>query len=162
MLRNLIRKYADYKIPEIPEPIPAIEIPPIQMLQTSSIWQNLPKPFNSPQPQPMEMFDQNQGLILYSTELIGHKGGKLTIWEPHDYALVFLNHKFIDTVFDISNYSKGFVFVNGHNLGRYWNIGPQQRLYCPAGWLKKGRNEIIVFDLHQPEAASISGKTSLE
>jgi beta-galactosidase GanA len=60
------------------------------------------------------------------------------------------------------NYTKGFVYVNGHNLGRFWNIGPQQRLYCPSGWLKKGENEIIVFDLHQLEAAVISGKTSLE
>ncbi|MEI2740330.1 MAG: beta galactosidase jelly roll domain-containing protein [Chitinophagaceae bacterium] len=213
----------------------------------------------------METFDQNQGLIIYRTKLVGHKGGKLSIWEPHDYALVFLNHKFIDTVFrdggkwaidlpkpdvvvndpvleimvegmghinfaqfmidrkgitdrvtlngmtlmdweifplpmdygfvrtaaqpsrglvndkqglffkgkfnlaatgdtyfDMSNYSKGMVYVNGHNLGRYWNIGPQQRLYCPASWLKKGENEIIVFDLHQLEASSVSGKGSLE
>jgi len=47
----------------------------------------------------MEDLDQDQGLILYSTTLVGHKSGKLTIREPHDYALVFLNHQFIDTVF---------------------------------------------------------------
>ena len=40
------------------------------------------------------------------------------------------------------------VYVNGHNLGRHWNIGPQQRLYCPA-MVKEGNNEIIVFDLLQ-------------
>ena len=62
----------------------------------------------------------------------------------------------------MSNYSKGVVFVNGHSLGRYWNIGPQQRLYCPASWLKKGENEVIVLDLHQKEAAPISGKMTLE
>ncbi|MEK7226948.1 MAG: beta-galactosidase family protein, partial [Bacteroidota bacterium] len=99
MLRNLIGKYADYRIPEVPEPVKTIEIPEIRMKQTNSIWKNLPIPVRSPQPLPMEMLDQNQGLILYSTKLVGHKGGKLTIWEPHDYALVFLNHKFIDTVF---------------------------------------------------------------
>jgi beta-galactosidase len=265
MLRNLITQYADHKIPGIPEAIKCIGIPDIRMQQTSSIWQALTVSVHSPQPVPMEMLDQNQGLILYSTELVGHKGGKLTIWEPHDYALVFLNHKFIDTVFrdggkwtidlpkpdvvinnpvleilvegmghinfaqfmidrkgitdrvtlngmtlmnwdiypmpldyefmknglnrtaglsddkegifftgkfnlsetgdtyfDMSRYSKGVVFINGHNLGRYWNIGPQQRLFCPAGWLKKGENEIIVLDLHQKEAAVISGKTTLE
>ena len=37
-----------------------------------------------------------------------------------------------DTYFDMSHYSKGLVYINGHNLGRYWNIGPQQRLYCPG------------------------------
>jgi beta-galactosidase len=41
--------------------------------------------------------------------------------------------------------------VNGHNLGRYWNIGPQQTVYVPIEWLKKGRNEIIVFELIKPE-----------
>jgi hypothetical protein len=34
-----------------------------------------------------------------------------------------------------SKYTKGMVWVNGHNLDRYWSIGPQLRLYCPAGWL---------------------------
>ena len=265
MLRKLIGKYVDYKIPELPKPVPAIEIPVIEMQVMNSIWNYLPAPIYSPQPKPMEVFDQNQGLIIYRTKLVGHKGGKLSIWEPHDYALVFLNHKFIDTVFrdggkwtidlpkpdivvndpvleimvegmghinfaqfmidrkgitdrvtlngmtlmdweifplpmdygfvrtgaqpsrglindkqglffkgkfnlaatgdtyfDMSNYSKGMVYLNGHNLGRYWNVGPQQRLYCPANWLKKGENEIIIFDLHQLETATICGKTSLE
>jgi len=62
-----------------------------------------------------------------------------------------------DTYFDLSNYSKGVVWVNGHNLGRYWEIGPQKRLYCPASWLKKGDNEIIVFDQLQREAKSVRG-----
>jgi beta-galactosidase len=66
-----------------------------------------------------------------------------------------------DTYFDMSKYSKGIVYVNGHNLGRYWNIGPQQRLYCPASWLKKGSNEIIVFDLHQQTAETVSGEREL-
>ncbi len=38
------------------------------------------------------------------------------------------------------------VWVNGHNLGRYWGIGPQQTLYLPAPWLKKGRNEVVVYE----------------
>jgi len=41
-------------------------------------------------------------------------------------------------------------------LGRYWAIGPQHRLYCPAPWLRTGVNEILVFDLHQTEAGPIS------
>jgi len=67
-----------------------------------------------------------------------------------------------DTYLDMSGWKKGVVWVNGHNLGRYWEIGPQKRLYCPAPFLKKGRNEIIVFDLHRSVPAEIRGFKSLE
>lgn len=67
-----------------------------------------------------------------------------------------------DTYLDVSQWEKGVVWVNGHNLGRYWQIGPQKRLYCPAPWLKKGKNEIVIFDLHQLNAQPVKGTTSLE
>jgi beta-galactosidase len=51
-----------------------------------------------------------------------------------------------DTYLDLSKFGKGFVFLNGRNIGKYWNIGPQQTLYIPAGWLKKGINEVVIFD----------------
>lgn len=51
-----------------------------------------------------------------------------------------------DTWLDMHAFGKGFVFLNGHNLGKYWQTGPQQTLYVPAGWLKKGVNEVVVFD----------------
>ena len=66
-----------------------------------------------------------------------------------------------DTFLDMSGYQKGYVWVNGHNLGRYWNIGPQQRLFCPAPWLRVGANDIVVLDLHQTEAKPITGKDTL-
>ena len=62
-----------------------------------------------------------------------------------------------DTFIDMTGYRKGVVWVNGHNLGRYWDIGPQKRLYCPASWLKAGENEVIVFDLHKTEASPLRG-----
>jgi len=267
-LRNLISKYVK-NIPDLPKPIPAIEIPDIKMELFSSVWDNLPKSTRVVQPKPMESFNQYEGFIIYKTTLIGHKSGKLTITDLHDYGLIFLNGKYIgkldrregektidlpkgdvqnpvleifveamgrinfgqqiidrkgitdhvtlngmtlmnwvvynlpfdtkyiqsrqkeggqalklsnvsldrrgfffkgtfdlsepaDTYIDMSNYQKGVVFVNGHNLGRYWNIGPQKRLYCPAPWLNKGKNVIIVFDLLETEAKSLSGKKSLE
>lgn len=43
-------------------------------------------------------------------------------------------------------FGKGVVFVNGKNLGRYWNKGPAGYLYVPGVWLKKGKNEIVVFE----------------
>jgi beta-galactosidase len=65
-----------------------------------------------------------------------------------------------DTYVDMSKYTKGVVWLNGHNLGRYWSIGPQKRLYCPAPWLTKGINAIVVLDLHQTEAQPIAGAAS--
>jgi len=49
------------------------------------------------------------------------------------------------------------VWLNGHCLGRFWNIGPQQTLYCPGPWLKSGRNEIIVLDALSPVEPKLSG-----
>jgi beta-galactosidase len=66
-----------------------------------------------------------------------------------------------DTWLDMGHWTKGIVWVNGHNLGRYWNIGPQTRLYCPAPWLVQGDNEVLVFDLHQLEPAPLRLADSL-
>lgn len=51
---------------------------------------------------------------------------------------------------------KGLVWVNGHNLGKYWGIGPQQTIYLPAEWLKKGKNEIVVFELLKPAQKTLT------
>jgi beta-galactosidase len=56
-----------------------------------------------------------------------------------------------DTYLDMSNWGKGSVWINGHNLGRYWQIGPQQTLYVPAEWLKKGINKVVILELVKPE-----------
>ena len=60
-----------------------------------------------------------------------------------------------DTYLDMSNWGKGVVWVNGYNLGKYWAIGPQQTLYVPAEWLKKGTNEIMVLELLKPAQNSL-------
>lgn len=56
-----------------------------------------------------------------------------------------------DTYLDMRKWGKGVVWINGHNLGRYWSVGPQQTLYVPAEWLLKGQNEIKVLELLKPE-----------
>jgi beta-galactosidase len=66
-----------------------------------------------------------------------------------------------DTFIDMTGYRKGVVWVNGHNLGRYWDIGPQTRLYCPASWLRAGRNEVIVLDLLKIDASPLRGAAAL-
>ena len=262
-LRELLGSYLPKgkKLPPIPDPVPAIEIPSINLQPFSNVWDNLPEAVNSVQPKTFEAYGQDYGFMLYKTELVGHKSGKLTVTDIHDYATVFLNGVYIgkldrregintidipesnvklpvleifveamgrinfaqylidrkgitdrvtlngmtlmnwqvynlpldkkfmynlrssgktqnkpgiffranfvigitgDTFLDVSGYKKGIVWINGHNLGRYWDIGPQKRLYCPASWLKKGINEIMIFDLHQIEAKPVTGAKTLE
>jgi beta-galactosidase len=259
-LRRLISQYVSYKVPAVPQALVSIEIPEFQMHPVTSIWNQLTSPIYSPQPRPMEMFNQSEGFIIYRTKLIGERSGDLTITEPHDFALVLLNGHLVDTVYrdggkwtvrlpksnvkepvleilveamgrinygaymidrkgitdrvtlngitlmnwdifpmpmgkefittlkqdtanlhdgvffqgtftlakvadtylDMSQYGKGIVWVNGHNLGRFWKIGPQKHLYCPANFLNKGINTVIVFDLLQSNPFPIGGVNTLQ
>ncbi len=267
-LRKLLGSYLPKgkKLPPMPDPIPTLQMTIESMKPFTSVWDNLPAPVNSVQPKPFEAYNQDYGFILYKTELIGHKKGKLTVTDLHDYATVFLNGTYIgkldrregintidipesnvpnpvleifvegmgrinfaqnlidrkgitdrvtlngmtlmnwkvynlpmdgkfiynlrssgknlskpgiffkgnfmlnqangttgqDSYIDVSGYTKGIVWVNGHNLGRYWNIGPQTRLFCPATFMREGINEIMIFDIHQTKAATIKGESTLE
>jgi beta-galactosidase len=260
-LRDLIAKYTKQKLPKIPKPTAVTIVPAFQMQPFTSIWNELPVAITSPQVKTMESMGQYNGFIVYRTKLTGRKSGELTITEPHDYAMVLLNGKLIDTIYrdggkwtvklpatdvkdpvleilvenmghinfaqymidrkgitdrvtlegmtlfnweifnlpmdenyvkglqpkdktdlhdgvffkgnfelqavadtylDLSNFKKGVIWVNGHNLGRYWNVGPQFHLYCPANWLKKGKNEVLLFDLHQKDPAPVTGVKTLE
>jgi len=62
-----------------------------------------------------------------------------------------------DAYLDMSKWGKGVVWVNGYNLGRYWNVGPQQTIYVPGEWLKPGNNEIVVFELIKPHQDRLRG-----
>ncbi len=64
-----------------------------------------------------------------------------------------------DTFLDMNGFSKGCVFLNGFNLGRYWNVGPERTLYIPK-YLLKERNEIVVFELEKAyvDAVAFSDK----
>jgi beta-galactosidase len=62
-----------------------------------------------------------------------------------------------DTFLDLRSWGKGVVWVNGHCLCRYWDIGPTQTAYLPGCWLHQGENEIIVLDYTGPEHAEIAG-----
>ena len=68
-----------------------------------------------------------------------------------------------DTFLNFEAFGKGQVWVNGHAMGRIWHIGPQQTLYVPGCWLKKGKNEVIVLDIVGPKAEPIVfGQTESE
>ncbi len=67
-----------------------------------------------------------------------------------------------DTFLNFETWGKGQVWVNGHAMGRIWSIGPQQTLYIPGCWLKKGRNEIIVLDVVGPKQTVVWGQDKPE
>lgn len=107
------------------------------------------------------------------TEAVYFAGHELTGWQQYSFPFsnpgafnydkgvcgngpVLRNGSFVldsvaDTYLDMSRWGKGVVWVNGHNLGRYWYIGPQQTLYLPAEWLKKGNNNIEILELLRPQ-----------
>lgn len=121
--------------------------------------------------------------ITEKVEIVDSKGAKsLKNWEvfnlPVDYAFTS-DKKFVpnkdpltapayyratfdlnypgDVFLDMQKWGKGLVWVNGQAIGRFWEIGPQQTLFMPGCWLKKGKNEIIVLDLKGPEETIVRG-----
>lgn len=67
-----------------------------------------------------------------------------------------------DTFLNLEQFGKGQVYVNGHAIGRFWNIGPQQTLFVPGCWLKPGRNEVIVLDVVGPKKAVLFAQNQPE
>jgi beta-galactosidase len=66
------------------------------------------------------------------------------------------------TFLDLRPWSMGVVWVNGHNLGRFWDRGALRSLFLPAHWQKPGRNEIVVLELHDaPAVPEIGGADHL-
>ncbi len=96
-------------------------------------------------PMPMDRF----------TTLQFHESLKNAPVGPAFYRGHFDLHETGDTFLDTRGWGKGAVWINGHALGRYWNAGPQQTLYVPGPWLKKGSNEIVVFAQTQPKEQRI-------
>ncbi|MDP4209049.1 MAG: beta-galactosidase [Bacteroidota bacterium] len=245
-LRELLKKTADYPVPDIPVQIPVITLPNIKLDKTANFfdWKKSVKPVFNDQPLTFEQLGQGYGYVLYSKRFNQPLKGKMTIPGLRDYALVYINGKKVgelnrinnqytmevnipfngqldilvenmgrinygaeipnntkgiidpvkindfeisgdwemykipmdkapdismvpnsakvglpaiysasfnvkkpgDVFLDMHGWGKGIVFVNGINLGRYWKVGPQQTLYLPGCWLKKGKNEIVIFE----------------
>jgi beta-galactosidase len=60
-----------------------------------------------------------------------------------------------DTFLHLPGWTKGVAWVNGANLGRYWNRGPQRSLYVPGPLLGKGRNKLVIFELQGCEPSVV-------
>lgn len=94
----------------------------------------------------------------------GYEGSKKLgdIMKPGYHRGYFNLKKVGDTFLNFETWGKGQVYVNGHAMGRIWSIGPQQTLYVPGCWLKKGKNEIIVLDIVGPKEAVVWGQAEPE
>ncbi len=253
-MREVIKKHLPLGtvLPELPEPLPMIEVSDFDLKESASLFSLLGRPVRSARPQPMEALGQDYGFILYRKRLAGAAKGELDIKEVRDYALVLQGQRRLgtldrrlkqntlhveltakpeldilienmgrvnfgpnmvtdrkgitekvtldgkeligweihplplrdlsrlkfssapkpgpafhrgtfelaslgDTYLDMRGWGKGIVWVNGHNLGRYWGIGPQQSLFVPSVWLKRGRNEVVVLDLEEARNRSLRG-----
>jgi beta-galactosidase len=81
---------------------------------------------------------------------------------PTFYRGTFILDKLGGTFLDMRNWSMGAVWVNGHNLGRFWDHGGLRSLFLPGEWLKRGQNEIVILELHDaPKLAEVSGGTKI-
>lgn len=269
-LRKMMEKYTDGKQAKVPNPIKIITIPEFQFTEVAPLFSNMPEPKKDRNIKTMEEYDQGFGSIMYSTKTPATNGQSLlTVNDPHDYAQIFIDGKFIgkldrrngekqlvlpqlkegqkldilveamgrinfgraikdfkgitgnvtltenrngrdfvcdlkdwevynlpdeyefyesmkfepltditnggkkvpgvyratfnvknpgDTYLNFESFGKGLVYVNGIGIGRIWEIGPQQTLYMPGAWLKKGENEILVFDIVGPNEAKSRGE----
>jgi beta-galactosidase len=84
------------------------------------------------------------------------------ILKPGYHRGYFNINKVGDTFLNFETWGKGQVWVNGHAMGRIWSIGPQQTLYIPGCWLKKGKNEVIVLDIVGPKEPVVWGQAQPE
>jgi beta-galactosidase len=82
-----------------------------------------------------------------------------TIAGPAFHRGTFTLDSVADTFLDTTSLGKGFVWVNGHNLGRTWDVGPQRSLFVPAPWLRKGLNEVVAFDFTDVGTPELRGVT---
>jgi len=95
------------------------------------------------------------GLPFNAVSGHAYKAGKLNEDAPVIRKGTFDLKKVADTYLDMRNWGKGVVWVNGHNLGRYWSVGPQQTIYLPVEWLKKTGNEIVILELLKPQQTTL-------
>ncbi len=258
-IRDLMKQYVKYDVPEVPERIPVIAIPHIQLNATANVLDMLggTTPVENDTLMTFEDMNQGHGYMLYRRRFNQPISGMMHVPGIADFATVYVNGEKIgtlnrltgkdslevnipfnstldilvenfgrinygaritanrkgiispitisgneitgnwqmyglpmdkqpekpasssytkgqptlyfgefnldtvgDTFLDMEQWGKGIVFVNGINLGRYWKVGPQQTLYLPGCFLKKGANSIVVFEqLNDEKKTELSGVT---
>ena len=103
----------------------------------------------------------NWEMLRFGPErLVGLQANAQEIPAPALHRGAFQLENPADTFLDMRGWGKGYVWVNGRILGRYWRIGPQQTLFLPGPWLRRGENEVVVLDLEDAKGPrSLAGLT---
>lgn len=96
---------------------------------------------------PLPLDEEQIGKISFDE---GYSEGR-----PAFYRFEFEADELGDTFLETEGFGKGCAFINGFNLGRFWDIGPQKQLYLPAPLLKKGKNTVIIFETEGQAAGHI-------
>ncbi len=109
-----------------------------------------------------DAFRHNNGQSRPGENILSKLDANDLTTKPGYYRGTFNLTKTGDTFLNFETWGKGQVFINGHAIGRFWRIGPQQTLYVPSSWLKKGQNEIIVLDVVGPQQAVVWGQDKPE
>lgn len=97
---------------------------------------------------PLPLYKQKFDKLNFSSDNL--KG------QPAFHRGTFTVNELGDTFLDMGKFCKGAIWINGKSIGKFWSIGPHQTMYVPAPWLKKGENEIIVFEMEPTEQRSLS------
>jgi beta-galactosidase len=95
LFRDAIAKATGVTPPAVPEVAPAVKVPEAMLVESASLWSNLPKPVRSETVMSMEDIDQAYGYILYRTSLPSSSGGELVLDELHSYAMVYVDGKLV-------------------------------------------------------------------
>ncbi|MHA7964646.1 hypothetical protein ACX93W_10920 [Paenibacillus sp. CAU 1782] len=95
------------------------------------------------------------GLSIVLAPTIGDMESAAASGDPRFYRGFFTVEETADTFLRLDGWNKGHVMLNGFNLGRYWVEGPTRTLYVSAPLLRKGSNEIIVFELHGTKSHTV-------
>ena len=77
--------------------------------------------------------------------------------QPAFWRGTFTLDKAGDTFLDLHHWGKGDLWVNGHCLARFWNIGPSQTAYAPGCWLHAGTNDVVILDVLGAESHTLAG-----
>ncbi len=100
---------------------------------------------------------ESRHLPMDNLEKLDFESGECLQGEVFHKFLFNVDGKPKDTFLRTDNFKKGFATINGFNLGRYWEVGPQKTLYVPSSVLKEGENELIIF-----ESDGLKGEAEVE
>jgi beta-galactosidase len=98
VFRDVIAKATGVTPPPVPEVAAPISVPVVSMVESASLWKNLPKAIHSEKVLSMEDVDQSYGYILYRTHLKSGPSQELVLDELHSYAQIYLDGTLVGTL----------------------------------------------------------------